>query len=438
MFARSLKDYLPRSLYARAVLILLVPVVTILIVVSVVFIQRLYENVTQQMTEGVANELRLVLQRIADAPDAAGAMQDALDVASPLGIEISAGGSDLSDARLWYDLSGRVIIETIHGEIPAVTAVDLLSGGRFVRMAVNTSKGAVILEIPRSRLSARNPHQFLVLIGVTAFLMTVIALIYMRNQMRPIRRLARAADAFGKGRRVPYRPSGATEVRQAGAAFLDMRDRIERQIEQRTLMLSGVSHDLRTPLTRMKLALSMMEDNADTSAMRRDVQEMERMLAAFLDFARGQGLEEPVSADPAGLVREAVERAARGGMNVRLGEVADGGEVQLRPDALARALDNLIVNAVRYGGKAVVSLARNPAGIEFRIDDPGPGIPPELRSEAQKPFARLDSARNQDGGSGVGLGLSIAADIAHSHGGSLELETSPDLGGLRAQITIPI
>lgn len=172
--------------------------------------------------------------------------------------------------------------------------------------------------------------------------------------------------------------------------------------------------------------------------MLRDVNEMERMLDAFLDFARGQGLEEPVPADPAILAQDAVDRAVRGGLAAKLGDVAAGGEAMLRPDALSRALDNLIVNAVRYGGKAVVSVARNESGIQFRVDDPGPGIPPELRAEAQKPFARLDSSRNQDSGSGVGLGLSIAADIAHSHGGSLELEESPDLGGLRAQISIPI
>lgn len=438
MFARSLKDYLPRSLYARAVLILLVPVITILLVVSVVFIQRLYENVTRQMTEGVAHELRLVVNRIEDAPDAAGAMQNALEVAAPLGIELSASGGDLSDSVSWSDLSGRVIEQTIRDEIGAVTAVDLLGRDRHVRIAVETTKGPVVLEVPRSRFSARNPHQFLVLIGVTAFLMTVIALIYLRNQMRPIRRLARAADAFGKGRRVPYRPSGATEVRQAGAAFLDMRDRIERQIEQRTLMLSGVSHDLRTPLTRMKLALSMMDESEDTSAMKRDVAEMERMLDAFLDFARGQGLEEPVSTDPGQLARDAVERAKRGGLDVALGQIDEGAEAMLRPDAMARALDNLIVNAVRYGGKAVVSLARNNTSVQFQVDDPGPGISPELRVQAQKPFARLDTARNQDSGGGVGLGLSIAADIARSHGGSLELETSPVLGGLRARITIPI
>lgn len=438
MFWRALKVYLPRSLYARAVLILLVPVITILLVVSVVFTQRLYEDVTRQMTQGVANELRLVLNRIEDAPDAAGAMEAAIEVAAPLGIEVSADPGDIVDDYVWYDVSGRVVAATLREEIGAVRAVDLSGRDGFVRIAVATSKGPLLLELRRSRVSARNPHQFLVLIGFTAILMTAVALIYMRNQMMPIRRLARAADAFGKGRRVPYRPAGATEVRQAGAAFLEMMDRIERQIEQRTLMLSGVSHDLRTPLTRMRLALSMMEGNDEARAILRDVADMERMLDAFLDFARGDGREEAAATDPVEVVRDAVERAKRGKLPVRLGRVEDGASAMLRPNAMARALDNLIGNAVRYGGEAVVSVERDAASLRFCVDDPGPGIPAEMMAEAQKPFTRLDTARNQDSGSGVGLGLSIAADIARGHGGGLVLEKSPTLGGLRAVIVIPL
>lgn len=438
MITRGLKAYLPRSLYARAVLILLVPVITILLVVSIVFIQRLYENVTRQMTEGVAQELRLVLNRIEDASDPAGAMQAALEVAAPLGIQVSADGQGLGAEPRWFDLSGRVVVRTLKAEIDAVRSVDLASRDGFVRLSVDTSQGPVLLEIARSRVSARNPHQFLVLIGVTAFLMTAIALIYMRNQMRPIRRLARAADAFGKGRRVPYRPTGASEVRQAGAAFLDMMDRIERQIEQRTLMLSGVSHDLRTPLTRMKLALSMMEDSEDMRAMQKDVAEMERMLDAFLDFARGEAQEDAVRTDPADVVRDAVVRAQRGNMPVVEGEIESTGDVLIRRDAVARALDNLIGNAVRYGKRAIVSVSADETSAFFVVDDDGPGIPPELRAEAQKPFTRLDQARNQNSGSGVGLGLSISADIARSHGGTLLLETSPNLGGLRAILVIPL
>lgn len=437
MLKRGLKAYLPRSLYARAVLILLVPVFTILLVVSVVFIQRLYEDVTRQMTEVVAQEIRLILNRMEQAQDAAGAMQAAFEVADPLGIEVSPADGGVEDAREWYDVSGRVVAETLRDEIEGVGAVDLVGRDRFVRMAVESRQGPIILEVPRRRVSARNPHQFLVLIGFTAVLMTFIALIYMRNQMRPIRRLARAAEAFGKGRSVPYRPTGATEVRQAGASFLDMRDRIERHIEQRTLMLSGVSHDLRTPLTRMKLALNLMEESEDVEALSRDVADMEQMLNAFLDFARGESQEEPQRTDPAELLRAACERAKRAGQNVELVELADAPDAMLKPHAIARALDNLIGNAVRYGGRAVVSLDADEASVQFVVEDPGRGIPQELRGEAQKPFTRLDAARNQDGGSGVGLGLSITADIARGHGGSLMLESSREYGGLKARLVIP-
>lgn len=438
MIARRMKNYLPRSLYARAVLILLVPVVSILLVVSVVFIQRLYENVTRQMTEGVAQELRLVLDRIENADDAGDATEAAFEIAVPLGISVSAGGVAVDDNRRWFDVSGRTIAATLRNEVDGITAVDLAGRDGYVRIGVSSSQGPITLELPRSRVSARNPHQFLVLIGFTSLLMTVIALIYLRNQMRPIRRLARAADAFGKGRRVPYRPSGATEVRQAGAAFLDMRDRIERQIEQRTLMLSGVSHDLRTPLTRMRLGLSLLPESEETRALLTDVSDMEKMLDAFLDFARGEGLEDPERVDPATLLREAVARAHRSELQVSIAHVEEGYSLMLRPNAISRALDNLIGNAVRYGGRAEVGLTVGERSAEFTVDDPGPGISEELRLEAQKPFTRLDESRNQDSGSGVGLGLSISADIARSHGGSLRLETSPSLGGLRAILSIPI
>lgn len=437
MIASRLKAWMPRSLYGRATLILLVPVITILLVVSVVFIQRLYENVTQQMTAGVAHEVRLVLDRIEAAPDASRAWQDALLVAAPLGIELSTASGQKTDRRGTFDLSGRVLTQTFRSEIPGLVSVDLMSRDRFVQLAIDTNKGPVLIELSRRRVSARNPHQFLVLIGITALLMTAIALIYLRNQMRPIRRLARAADAFGKGRVVPYRPSGASEVRQAGAAFLAMRDRIEHQIEQRTLMLSGVSHDLRTPLTRMKLGLGLMEQSEDVDAIRRDVDDMERMLDAFLDFARADAQEASETADLTTLAEEAVDRAKRGGMPVTLLSSENEANALVRPMSLSRALDNLIGNAVRYGDEAVVSVDAGKNHSSLVVEDRGPGIPEHLRETAMKPFSRLDKARNQDSGSGVGLGLSIAADIARRHGGQLILGKSEKYGGLRAEIRLP-
>ncbi|MEO0918328.1 MAG: histidine kinase dimerization/phospho-acceptor domain-containing protein, partial [Pseudomonadota bacterium] len=282
MIAVWLKDWMPRSLYGRAALILLVPVLTILLVVAVVFFQRLYEDVTRQMTSSVVQEVRLVLNRLEGADDGA----EALEIAAPLGIEVTPADSTATDRREWSDLSGLTVIQVLREGLPQVQAVDLVGRDSFARLLIDTNAGPLFVDVPRRRLSARNPHQFLVLIGFTAVLMSGIALIYLRNQMRPIRRLALAAEAFGKGRVVPYRPAGASEVRLAGTSFLSMRDRIERQIEQRTMMLSGVSHDLKTPLTRMKLALSLMDENEDTQAMLRDVDDMEGMLEAFLAFAR--------------------------------------------------------------------------------------------------------------------------------------------------------
>jgi two-component system osmolarity sensor histidine kinase EnvZ len=292
------------------------------------------------------------------------------------------------------------------------------------------------VEFNRGRVSASNPHQLLVLMMFVSILMTLIAYLFLRNQLKPITRLAAAAEEFGKGRSVPYRPRGATEVRAAGLAFLEMRARIERQIEQRISMLSGVSHDLRTPLTRLQLGLAMLEDGPEVAELRRDVEDMERLLDAFLAFARGDALEEPVATDPAALVGRVVENACRAGHAVRLMPAEGAGQAKLRPHAVARAVENLVANAVRYGSKVELRVSLTERQVTIAVEDDGPGIPPERREEAVRPFIRLDAARNQDLGGGVGLGLSIAADVARSHGGGLRLGESASLGGLKAELVL--
>jgi two-component system osmolarity sensor histidine kinase EnvZ len=342
---------------------------------------------------------------------------------------------DLTDGRALYDLSGRIVIATLHEGVPGLRAVDLLDDDGEVRMLVETAQGPMSVSVSRRRVSASNPHQLLVWMILTSALMTFIAYVFLRNQLRPIKRLAEAADAFGKGRSVPYRPRGALEVRAAGAAFLDMRSRIERQIEQRTLMLSGVSHDLRTPLTRLKLSLSLLPDEEEVRAAQRDVTDMERLVDEFLSFARGDAMEAPVATDPVALVEHAVENARRGGGQV--GFRHDGqGTLMLRPDAVTRAVDNLIANALRYGKQAEVHVHVTERSVRIVVEDDGPGIPAERREEAMRPFSRLDSARNPNQGGGVGLGLSIAADIARSHGGRLVLGQSERMGGLKAEIIL--
>lgn len=438
MFFRWLKHYMPRSLYGRAALILLVPIVTLQIVISVSFVQRYFEDVTQQMTHTLVLELDYLRSIVDAAPTLAAAQAAIAALEEPLEIRVTLPALMVpaGDTRAFYDLSGRAMIETLHQDLRELGPVDL-GTPREVRIWIGTTKGQLEVEVDRSRVSASNPHQLLVMIVVLGLLLLVISFLFLRNQLRPIRQLAEAATAFGKGRVVPYRPSGATEVRAAGTAFLDMRNRIERQTQARTLMLSGVSHDLRTPLTRLRLGLAMI-DEEDAAPMRRDVDDMQKMLDAFLDFIRsdaGDALEPTSIPD---LVGQVVADARRSGQAASLVAVEgqDPGPVPLRPMAIRRALDNLIGNALRHGTRADLSVAFGDRTIRITVEDDGPGIPADQRDEALKPFARLDPARNQDKGPGVGLGLAIVADIARAHGGMLRLGDSASLGGLKAELVL--
>lgn len=440
------KQFLPRGLYGRAALILLVPVIAIQLVVSVAFIQRHFERVTRQMTESMLREVDLVVSRVESADSLAAARSVVADLAEPLGLSVAlpdyAGQGMGGDRRRVQDLTGIVVIDTIRLNLRQIRGIDL-SDGAVVTLYLDTRWGPMRVVFPRDWVSASNPHQLLVIMVAVSILMTVISYIFLRNQLRPIHRMAEAAEAFGKGHSVPYHPSGASEVRTAGRAFLDMRARIERQIEQRTLMLSGISHDLRTPLTRLRLGLSMLPDDPETrddiSAMEKDVAEMAKMIDAFLEFSRmGAVMADPEPVDPLALVRAVVGDQRRMGRQVTLVNCPEEcPDLMLRPDAIRRALENLIGNAVRYGRRAEVSVQLTARSLRIAVEDDGPGIPPERREEALRPFTRLDPARNQDRGQGVGLGLAIAADIVRRHGGELKLGTSARLGGLSAELVLP-
>ncbi|MCX7288736.1 MAG: ATP-binding protein [Rhodobacterales bacterium] len=431
-----LQRILPRGLYWRAALILIVPIVTIQLVVSTAFIQRHYEGVTRQMTNGVAIDLAFLLDRVeaAGSPEAAMAEVGPLATALEVTLTIPAGPDAPGiDQFLFLDLSGKVIVDTLRSRLPGLLAADVTDEERIVNLSFKTAIGPVQAQLSRRRMSATNPHQLLVLMIFTSLLMTGVAFLFLRNQLRPITRLAEAAEDFGKGRTVPYRPRGALEVRAAGRAFLDMRARIERQIEQRTLLLSGVSHDLRTPLTRLRLGLSLVDD-PEVEALQADVTQMERMVDEFLAFVRGDAMEGSEATDAIALLQGIVERSGPG---VALADVVGRRDlVELRPQAVTRAIENLISNARRYAAKVEIRVEFLDRSLRISVEDNGPGIPAAQRDEAMRPFTRLDTSRDPNRGGGVGLGLSIASDVALSHGGSLQLSESARLGGLRADLVI--
>lgn len=437
MFWAWIKNYMPRGLYGRAALILILPVLTLQLLVTVVFIQRHFDGVTRSMTSAVNIELRFLRDAIDAARDAQAAGQIAENTGAALEITASlpVDTAPASDETRFVDLTGKIVIDTLRIGVPEVAVVSL-TDRRRVQIWMQTRHGTTYLSFQRGRVSVANPHQLLVIMVVMGAIMTAIAYFFLRNQLRPIKRLAGAATEYGKGRIKPFSPTGALEVRAAGMAFLDMRNKIERQTQSRTMMLSGVSHDLRTPLTRLRLGLSML-DGEDTDAIMRDVDDMQELLDGFLDFARNDALDGLEPCMPREILDAAVSDAARGGQSVTLGPVTGPDQhVTMRPMAVRRALENLIGNALRYGTKAEVCLDITDRTVRFTVEDDGPGIPATSREAAMSPFVRLDPSRNQDKGTGVGLGLSIVADIARNHGGLLRLGDSARLGGLKAELVL--
>jgi len=422
---------MPKRLYWRAALILILPVVLIQLLVSFVFIQRHFEGVTEQLTRGLTQELAH-FETLIRSGDIEGAQSfaEALDFS----LSINPDGAFQPTRRI-YDLTGIVVIREI-SRVASLRGVDLPDDRIVIlRMAIPGYE-ELELTFARRRVSASNPHQLIVNMVFFGGIFTIIAFLYLRNQLRPITRLAAAAEAFGRGQHVPYSPSGAIEVRAAGDAFLNMRSRIERHIEQRTLILSGVSHDLRTPLTRLKLGLSMLEER-EREPLEQDVEDMRVLLDEFLVYAKTLG--EDGSTNETVNVLEftdaLVQDYCRLDLHVQVEIRVVDTVVMMREKMIKRALENLLNNAFRYGDQVRLIVLGDGDTVTFRIDDDGPGIPADQRENALKPFARLDPARNQNEGSSVGLGLPIANDIARAHGGALALSVS-SMGGLRVDMSI--
>ena len=424
---------MPKRLYWRAAFILLFPVIFLQLIVSVVIIKRHFEGVTEQMTGTVASQIKLIATKVEAAE-----IDAAIELSEALNMKLLALESDKSiglNSKRFYDVSGIVVIRELY-KLKWVQNVDLLDDD-YVTVTLRLADMIFQLKFDRARVSASNPHQLIVNMVVFGAFFTLIAFMYLRNQLRPITRLAVAAEAFGRGQTVPYTASGAIEVKAAGNAFLEMRNRIERHIEQRTMILSGVSHDLRTPLTRLKLGISLL-DSDDKEPLERDLEEMRLMLDEFLTFAKAQDNEQSnfELLTVSSIIDSLKDDYQRSNAKLQVANNITTGSYFMRPSLIRRALDNIIGNALRYGTLANLKVTIDNEYINFIVEDDGPGIPAEMRPEALKPFSRLDPARNQDKGMGVGLGLPIASDIAQAHGGSLRLLKSDKYGGLRAEFKI--
>lgn len=439
------KSILPKGLFARAGLILAVPILTTQLVVAVVFIESHFTGVTNQMVRAVTTQVDYFTTNLNQLESEDGIVAFIDTTMRPLGMDITRIDEHKNfgdDRKNLTDVSGGMVLRVLRLNIPTVSFIDLARSGTKVFMHLDTPQGRFEVVFDRERISASNPHQLIVWMLVVSVFMTWIAFLVLRNQVRPIKRLSDAAKAFGKGEILELNITGATEVRQAGHSFVEMRERITKQTEQRSLMLSGISHDLRTPLTRLKLNLSLLDPSDDIDAMSRDIWDMEMMLDEFLAFTRGAALEQAEPSDPVALVFQAVEAKAATGFDVshitKPTDIRGIQRMMLRPVAIRRALDNLINNAAIHASKCEVSLTLHEGMLNITVEDDGPGIPKEKYEEALKPFVRLDEARNLNHRSGVGLGLSIARDIASSHGGNLSLAKSQHLGGLKVTLQLPL
>jgi two-component system, OmpR family, osmolarity sensor histidine kinase EnvZ len=432
-----IKRILPNTMFGRSLLLIVMPLILVQVISAWVFYARHWETVAHRFAGDVAAEIAMLADSLNVAETGAQEAQlmeraeqrteiaFTFDRGSLLPPPIASGGSQTEEH----------LRTALHERLRTPYRVDGVSDPNNLVVMVQLPHGVLDATLSYKRLNTSTTYIFILWMIGSSVLFFGVAAVFLRNQVKSLRRLAAAADSFGKGRLIAYsKVEGALEVRQAAVAFTQMRDRIQRQIRQRTEMLAGVSHDLRTPLTRMKLALELMGDNPTVAELKSDVVEMEHLVHVYLDFARGEGTETPVETDIAALLQDIAASAAREGTVLSLDQPPEL-VVPIRPNALRRCLGNLIANGARYGTHVWLTGQPVEDGVDIFVDDDGPGIPPGERDHVFQPFIRLDSSRNPSTG-GIGLGLTIARDVARSHGGDVRLETSPR-GGLRARVHLP-
>ncbi len=436
-----LKKMLPRSLFARSLLILTVPIILTLSISTYVFFERHWERMAGRLASAVAGEAAFLIEQIQENE---GRNIESLEELSRQHLKFNLKYVEAGKIRpdfVEYEGRSDVIRRLLKTELdvylkyPYRIIVDVEEN--WIQIQAQVNDNAIIFTLPESRLFSSSGYVFLIwMVGISSVLM-VVAILFMRNQIRPIKRLAIAAERFGRGRDVPFfKVEGAREVRQAARAFLGMRERINKQIQQHTAMLAGVSHDLRTPLTRMKLQVEMMKGNPDADALKEDIQDMQRMIDAYLQFAKGEGSEEMERVDLRGMLQRLSQNYARQNFDVKISSEGQNFTTFVKPVAFERCLSNLLTNAQKYAQNAWCLITEDGENIQIIIDDDGKGIAEENHEDVFKPFFREDKSRNVKSGS-VGLGLPIAQDIILAHGGDIKLDKSPQ-GGLRVILTLAI
>ena len=438
-FARGLADFMPKGLYARSIIIVVTPVVLLQSVVAFVFMERHWETVTGRLSAAVTQSIAAIIDVYETYPQDENREQLTRIAADRLGLAISFLPPDPLPApapKPFFSLLDRTLSSEIRRQIQRPFWIDTIGNSSLVEIRIKLKDSVLRVIARRSQTYASNSHIFIVWMVGTSFVLLVVALMFLRNQIRPILALADAAEGLGRGRDAPdFRPCGAREVRRAAQAFIDMRRRIERQIEQRTTMLAGISHDLRTVLTRFKLQLALIGDAQEVDAMVGDVDGMQHMLDEYLAFARGDAGEQPEQIDIVALLEVLKADAELAGHSATV-DFEGEHNVVLRPNAIKRCLGNLVDNACSFGEIVSIDGRHGDGRLAIIVDDDGPGLSEDQYEMVFKPFQRLDDARNQDRG-GTGLGLAIARDIARSHGGDIVLSASP-MGGLRASVSLPV
>ncbi len=431
-----LKSLLPKSLLGRSLLIILAPLILLQLVTATVFYDRHWGTITKRLAQSVAGDVGIIVAYLRDHPGPAERAWIVAKAGRQMQLEVRFSDGEILRAPPTVPLILAPLADALTDAVTLPFQLIPSDDDRIVEIRLQMADAVLTVEAPMKRLSSFTIYLFLLWMIGTSLLLFGVATIFMSNQVRAVRRLAIAADSFGKGRDAPwFKPEGATEVRQAAQAFLLMRDRIKRQIDQRTEMLAGVSHDLRTPLTRMKLQLAMMGKDPGIADLEEDVGEMERMVEGYLAFARGEGREAMRPTNVSALVEAVVGRFNRNGAAVDL-HIERGLTLPLRPQAVERCLSNLVSNAARYAEHVAVRVGHRADAVEILVDDDGPGIPPEKRADVFRAFFRIENSRNPETG-GVGLGLTIARDVARGHGGDIQLADSP-LGGLRVRLILPL